>query len=83
MVVVDGDGGGQDSLAVGGDSVEAWLGDFGDQSVAAEFGDESGDSGASSVCFLRSWGRVGVEAGDEVGVAEPDDGVLAGEDGPE
>jgi len=45
-------------------------------------GDETGDPFAAAVGFVVV-GRVVVEAGGEVVVAEPDDGVLAGEDGSE
>src|SRR4051812_24348515 len=40
LVIVDGHGGGHDSLAVGGDAVETRSWDFGDQPVAAEFDDQ-------------------------------------------
>ena len=40
VLVVEGECGGEDLLAVGGDAVEALVGDFGDELVAAEFGDE-------------------------------------------
>jgi hypothetical protein len=40
-VVVEGDGGGHDALAVAGDSVAASAWDLGDEAVAAEFDDES------------------------------------------
>ena len=39
-VVVEGDGGGHDTLAVAGDSVAASAWDLGDEAVAAEFDDE-------------------------------------------
>jgi hypothetical protein len=39
-VVVEGDGGGHDALAVAGDSVAASAWDLGDEAVAAEFDDE-------------------------------------------
>lgn len=54
MLVVEGESGGEDALAVGGDSVSALVWDFGYESVAAEFDDESGDSGASPVGFAVS-----------------------------
>jgi hypothetical protein len=41
VVVVDGDGGGHDWLAVAGDAVAAGARDLGDESVASEFDDES------------------------------------------
>ena len=41
VVVVDGDRGGHDSLAVAGDAVAAGAGDLGDESVAAELDDEA------------------------------------------
>jgi hypothetical protein len=39
-VVVEGDGGGHDALAVAGDSVATSAWDLGDEAVAAEFDDE-------------------------------------------
>jgi hypothetical protein len=41
LVVVDGDGGGHDALAVAGDAVAAGSWDFGDESVSSEFDDEA------------------------------------------
>jgi hypothetical protein len=41
VLVVDGDGGGHDTVAVVGDPVAAGAWDLGDESVAAEFDDES------------------------------------------
>ena len=40
-VVVGGDGGGQDALAVAGDAVAAGAWDLGDEAVAAQFDDQS------------------------------------------
>ena len=82
-VVVDGDGGGHDSLAVGGDPVEAVVWDFGDEAVAAEFGELSADVGAAAFGLGGIGGRSVPEALLDVGVAEADDGVLAGHDGAE
>jgi len=81
LIVVDRDGCGHDSLAVGGDAVETGSWDFGYESVAAEFDDESADAFASSVSFVPVGGWPSVEAGGEVMVAEPADGVLAGHHG--
>jgi hypothetical protein len=41
VVVVERDRGGDDALPVWGDSVEAGAGNFGDEAVASEFGDEA------------------------------------------
>lgn len=41
VLVMDGESGGEYLLAVGGDAVETLVWDFGDESVPAEFGDES------------------------------------------
>lgn len=81
LLVVEGESGGEHSLSVWGDSVEALVWDFGDQSVTAEFRDESGDACAAAVRFglIGGWSRV--EAGDEVVVAEPGDVVTSCEDG--
>ncbi len=79
---MDGECGGHDSLTVGGDAVEAGSGDFGHESVAAEFDDEPGDSLASSMGLVSVMGWSAVEAGDQVGVSEPVHGVLAGQGGP-
>ena len=78
-MVVHGDGGVEDAVAVGGDAVEASPWDFGDEAVAAEFDDESGDALAAAVGVLDAVGWSGVEPCRDVVVAEPDDGVLAGE----
>jgi len=52
VFVVNSEGGGHYSVSVAGGPVEALVGDLGDQAVAAEFGDEAGDSGASTVSFV-------------------------------
>src|SRR5437870_5032362 len=75
--------GGHDSKAVGGRAVEPGARNLGDQTVATELGDEPRDTGATTVCLLSVAGWSAIEAGDEVGVAEPADGVAAGEHGPE
>jgi hypothetical protein len=51
-LVVDGDGGGHELVATGGATVEASQQDLGDESVAAELGDESRCAGASSLDLL-------------------------------
>src|SRR5439155_25261885 len=76
-------GGAHGPLTVGGDAVETLFWHFGEQAVAAEFGDQAGDAGAAAAGFLLGSGRLGVEAAAEVAVAEADDRVLAGEDGVE
>jgi hypothetical protein len=78
-VVVDGDGGVEHSVAVRGDAAEPSARDFGDETVAPEFRDETGDALASSMGLLEAVRRSGIEARGDVVVAEPDDGVLAGE----
>ena len=83
MIVVDGEGGGEDALAAWGDPVEASSANLGDEAVTAQFGDQSGCSGASSSAFVVVSGWPGVEAVDEVVVAEPDDRVASGEHGSE
>ena len=80
---MDGDGGGHDALAVAGDAVAASAGDLGDEAVAAEFDDESGDAFASSVGFVAVGGWSPVETVGDVDVAETADGVLAGQGGSE
>jgi hypothetical protein len=59
---VEGDGGGHEALAVGGDAVEALSGELGDESVAAQFADLPGDVGAAAAGFPLAAGRLGVEA---------------------
>src|SRR5439155_25898207 len=82
-LVVDGDGGAEDALAVGRDAVKPSPRDLGDESVTAQLDDETRDALASSTRFVRIgwWSRV--EAGGDVVVAEPADGVLAGQHGAE
>jgi hypothetical protein len=48
VVVVEGDGGGHDAVALAGDAVAAGAGDLGDEAVAAEPDDEPGGSFALS-----------------------------------
>ena len=59
---MEGEGGGEDALAVGGDPVEALAWDLGYEVVASELGDEPGDAGASAVGFggVERWSRVEV-----------------------
>jgi hypothetical protein len=52
VFVVDGEGGGENALAVWGDAVEAGTSDFGAEAMAAQFGDQPGGSGASSAAFV-------------------------------
>src|SRR5579862_761583 len=82
MLVVDGEGGRHETLAVCGDAVEASSGDFGDESVASEFGDLAAGLGAAPFGFGVVSGWAGMEAVLQVFVAEPGDGVLAGQAGP-
>lgn len=82
MLVMDGQGGGHEPLPIGGDSVEASSGNLGDQSVAAELGDPAAGVGAAAFGFGAVSGRAGMQAVLEVFVAEPVDGVLAGQAGP-
>jgi hypothetical protein len=83
VVVVDGDGGVEDAVAVGGDAVEPGPWDFGDEAVAAELDDEPGDALATAVGYFDAVGLSGVEPGGEVVVAESGDGVFASDDGSE
>jgi hypothetical protein len=82
-VVVHGDGGVEYPVAVRGDAVEPGPWDFGDEAVAAQLDDEAGHSLAATVGFFDAVGRSGVEPCRDVVVAEPGDGVLACEHGPE
>src|SRR5437879_4491132 len=81
VAVVEGEGGAHEALAVGGDAVQALLGHFRDEAVAAERGEQAGDAGTAAASLLSGARRLGVEAPGEVGVAEADDRVLAGERG--
>jgi hypothetical protein len=83
VFVVDGEGGGEDSLAVWGDAVEAGTSDFGAEAVASEFVDEPGDPCTASTLFVSVRGGAGVEVVNEVVVAEADDGVASGQHGSE
>src|ERR671919_1494795 len=79
-VVVDGHGRGHDALPVWGDAVEPGPGDLGDETVASKLDEEPRAALAPPVCFglVDCW--LSIEAGDEVGVAEADDVVLADHD---
>ena len=81
VVVVGGDGGGHDAVAVAGDAVAAGAWDLGDEPMTPKFDDESGDAFASSVGFVAVGGWSPVEAPGDLGVPEPADRVLAGEGG--
>jgi hypothetical protein len=58
-VVVEGDGGGHDALAVAGDAVAAGAWDLGDEAVAAELDDEPRGSFASSPGLVAVVGASG------------------------
>jgi hypothetical protein len=72
-VVVNGDRGSHDALAIGRDAVETSAWNLGDEPVTTELDDEPGDSFASSMRLSGVGGWSSVEACCEVGVAEPDD----------
>jgi hypothetical protein len=84
--VVNGDGGGHDSVAIGAWAIEPSPWDSGNETVAAKLGDETGDTGASSVGLLgvRRW--LGIEPGYQradttvvgANVAHPSDAGLLG-----
>jgi hypothetical protein len=61
---------------VAGYSVETGSGDLGNEAVAAEFDDESGDAFASPVGLVGVGRWTSVEAQCEVAVFEAVDGVL-------
>src|SRR5438132_1131376 len=83
VLVVEGEGGAKDPLAVWCDAVEPRAANLGDEAVAAEFGDESGHAGASSSAFVVAGGGPGIDAVDEVAVAEAHNGVPSGQYGSE
>jgi hypothetical protein len=62
-VVVDGDGGVEDAVAVGGDAVEPGSWHLGDEAVAAELDDETGDALAAAVRFFDAVGWSGGRGG--------------------
>src|SRR5436189_163476 len=76
-VIVDGEGGGHDALAVWRDVIEAAAADLGDEAVAPELGDLSADVGAATFGFAAVDGGLGPQSVLDVGVAEADDDVLA------
>jgi hypothetical protein len=82
-VVVDGECGREDALAVRRDAVEAGSANLGNEPLTAEFGDQPGRSGAPSSALVVVGGWPGMEAVDEVVVAEPHDRVASGEHGSE
>jgi len=82
-IVVNGERGGEDTLAARRDPVEASSANLGDQAVTTQFGDQPRCSGASSSAFVVILRWRGVEAVDEVVVAEPDDRVSSRKHGSE
>ena len=77
LVVMEGDGGGHDTVTVRGDPVASSSGNLGDEAVAAELDDEARHALTSSVGFVAVEGGTAVEAAHEVGVAEALNGMLA------
>ena len=77
--------GGHDAQPVVGGPVQAGVFDLGEQAVAAQFGDLAGHARAAAAAALLDSvvGRVRVQPGDEIAVAQPSDGVRAGEHGSE
>ena len=78
-MVVNDDRGVEDAVAVAGDAIETCTRHLGHEPMRPQFDDESRDALAATVRFFDRLGWSCVEAGGEVMVAEPGDGVLAGE----
>src|SRR3954462_14795175 len=83
IVLAEADGGPHGFDASGCDAVEAGFSNLGDQSVSAQFSDQTGGlvGSASGLPVIR--GRGVEQLGLEVAVAEAGDGELAGEHGDE
>lgn len=58
-------------------AIETAVFDFGDQTMAAQFGDQTSDMGAALTLFLGGLGGSGIQMGLQVFVTEADQGMLA------